>query len=102
MDNAPEQTGYNTKMQRVARLARMEVQTPEPYSLWENKAESFIKIIEENSNRTGLQRNIPKRVWDFSMVWETEIYYGTAGKDGRPSLENLPGDRVDISELLEF
>ena len=32
MDNAPKQTGYNTEIQRVARLARMEVRTTEPYS----------------------------------------------------------------------
>ena len=30
MDNAPKQTGYNTEIQRVARLSRMEVQTTEP------------------------------------------------------------------------
>ena len=34
MENAPKQTGYNTKMKIVARLARMEVRTTEPYSLW--------------------------------------------------------------------
>ena len=35
MDNEPEQTGYNTEMQRLARLAIMEVQTTEPYSPWQ-------------------------------------------------------------------
>ena len=30
MDNAPDQTGYNTETQRVERLARMEVRTTEP------------------------------------------------------------------------
>ena len=34
MDNAPEQTGYNTEIQRVEILARMDVQTTEPYSPW--------------------------------------------------------------------
>ena len=32
MDNAPDQTGYNTEMHRVTRLARMEVRTTDPYS----------------------------------------------------------------------
>ena len=32
MDNAPNQTGNNTEIQKVARLARMEVLTTEPYS----------------------------------------------------------------------
>ena len=30
IENAPAHTGYNTEMHRVARLARMEVQTTEP------------------------------------------------------------------------
>ena len=34
MDNAPKQTGYNTEMQRVARLSTIEVQTTEPYYPW--------------------------------------------------------------------
>ena len=32
MDNAPGQTCYNTEIQKVARMARMEVHTTEPYS----------------------------------------------------------------------
>ena len=36
------------------------------------------------------------------MVWEVDIYSRTAGKDGRPSLEQLNGDTVDISKWLEF
>ena len=35
MDNATYKTGYNTEMQRLARLAIMEVQTTEPYSPWQ-------------------------------------------------------------------
>ena len=35
------------------------------------------------------------------MVGEAEIYSRTAGKDGRPSLERLTGDTIDISEWLE-
>ena len=36
------------------------------------------------------------------MVWESEIYSHTVGKDGRPDLERLTGDMIDISEWLEF
>ena len=34
MDNSPGWTGYNTKTQRVAREARMEVRTTDSYSPW--------------------------------------------------------------------
>ena len=59
----------------------MEVQTTEPYSPWQNKAESVIKIIKGKAKIRRVQRNIHKRVWYFGMVCEAEIYYRTAGKD---------------------
>ena len=36
------------------------------------------------------------------MVWESEIYYHTSGKDGRPELKLLRGDTIEIYEWLEF
>ena len=80
----------------------MEVQTTEPYSPWKNKAESGVKIIKGKAKRRRVQRNIPKMVWDFEMVWKAEIYSRNTGKDGRPSLERLTWDTIDISEWLEF
>ena len=62
MDNAPEQTGYNTEMQRVARLARMEARTTETYYPWRKKSKSVIKIIKGRAKRRRVQRNIPKMV----------------------------------------
>ena len=88
-------------MQRVERQARMEVQTTEPYYPWK-ESESIIKIIKGKDKRRIFQRNIPKRVYYFRMVWEAEIYSHTAGKYGRTSLERLTGDMIDISEWLEF
>ena len=79
-------------------LAITGVSTNDPHFPWENKAKSVIKIIEGGGNRRRVQRNIPKRVWDFGMVWESEIYYHTAGKSGHPALEHLIGDTIDISE----
>ena len=100
MDNAPGKTSYNTEMKRVARLEIMEVRTTEPYYPWQNKAESVIKIIKGKAKSRIFQRNIPKRVWDLGTVWEADIYYRTAGKDGCPALERLTGDMIDISECL--
>ena len=83
-------------MQIVARLARMEVQTTEPHSPWENITESVIKIIKGRFKRRRVQRNIPKRVWDIGMVWEADIYYRAAGKYGHPDLERSTGDTTEI------
>ena len=101
MENAPDQTGYDTKIQRVAKLTRMEVRTTEPYSPWQNKAESGIKIIKVKLKRRRFHRNIPKRFCYFGIVWQAEMYSRTAGKDGCLALERLTEDTIDISEWLE-
>ena len=67
-----------------------------------NKSGSFIKIINGKAKIRRVQRDITKRVWDFGMVWEAEIYPQTAGKDGCPAIKRLAGDTIDISEWLEF
>ena len=85
-------------MRIVSRLEIMEVLTTEPYYSWQNKYGSVIKIIKGKEKRRRVQRNIPKRVWDFGMVWEGDIYSRTAGKDGRPALNQLTGDTIDVSE----
>ena len=77
-------------------LARMDICTTDPHYPWKNKAESVIKIIKGKSNRRRVQRNIPKRVWDIGMVWEADIYYRAAGKDGHPDLERSTGDTTEI------
>ena len=64
--------------------------------------ESEIRIIKGISNRRRFQRNTPKIVWDFGMVYESEIYYSSAIKDDSPALEHSKGDTVDISEWVEF
>ena len=86
MDNSPGWTGYNTETQRLAREARMDIRTTDSYYPWENKAESVIITIKGKYKRRRLQRNIPKRVWEFGMVWEAEIHSCTAGKYGGPAL----------------
>ena len=66
--NAPNQTGYSTEMQRVVSLTRMYVNTIEPKYPRKNKAETVIKIVKRKSKIRRVQRNIPKRVWDFGVV----------------------------------
>ena len=82
MDNSPGQTGYNTEMQIVTRLTRMDVRTTKTHYPWKNKAECVIQIIKGKAKRRRFQRDIPKRVWKFGIVWEYEIYSQTAGNDG--------------------
>ena len=45
----------------------------------------------------------PKRVWNFGMVYESEILSRISqGNDGRTGMERITGDTVDISEWTDF
>ena len=61
---------------------------------WINNYESVLKIVKLKFNSRRVNRNIPKRVWYFGMVWEAEINFRTAGTDGRPALERLTCDTI--------
>ena len=89
-------------MHSISIQESMDVCTIEPHSTCQKKEERVIIIIKVRSNRRRFQRNAPKRVWGFGMVWEVEIYYNTAGKYGFPDLLRLTDDIIDISEWVEF
>ena len=101
-DGAAEQTGPKTHFKQVMKKCHIDSRTTEPYSPWQNKAENSIGIIKGKAKRRRIRRQIPRRCWDFGIVWESEIYCRTAGKDGRTALERITGDTTDISEWLEF
>ena len=46
---------------------------------------------------------MPRRLWDYALVWCAEIYSSTYNaKSQRTGLERLTGDTPDISEWLDF
>ena len=101
-DGAGEQTGDNTYFKEVLKRCHIDSRNIEPYSPWQNQAENTIGIIKAKARRRRIRRRVPKRCWDFGIVWEAEIYCRTAGKDGRTAMERITGDTPDISEWLEF
>ena len=42
-----------------------------------------MKIIKEKAKNIILQSRVPKRIWDFGLVWGAEIYSCTVGEYGR-------------------
>jgi hypothetical protein len=51
-----------------------------------------------------IEQNVPKRLWDYGLVYIAEILAITArrGSNQRPGLEESMGQTVDISEWLDF
>ena len=79
-------------------MARMDACTTKRHDSWKNMAEIVMNSMKVKSKRIRFNRNTPKGVWDFGMVWEADIYSRASGKDRRPDLERLTGDTMDISE----
>jgi hypothetical protein len=49
------------------------------------------------------EKNIPRRLWDYGLVYIAEIAsITTRGLTGRPGMEKILGQTVDISEWLDF
>ena len=101
-DSAGEQSGDKTHFKEVLKRCHIDSRNIEPYSPWQNKAENAIGIIKAKAKRRRIRRRVPKRCWDFGLVWEAEIYCRTAGKDGRTAMERITGDTPDISEWIEY
>ena len=49
------------------------------------------------------KKNVPRRAWDFGLVYESEIITRMArGNDRRSGYEKVTGQTPDISEWLDF
>ena len=67
----------------------------------EEQIEGGDEILKDKANHRRIRRRVPKRIWDFGLVWEAEIYSRTAGKYGQTPMEKLAGDTLNISECTE-
>jgi len=75
----------------------------EPYSPWQNRAESEVK----RAVRRVMQRaNSPQRLWDYCAVHQAELHCLTATDlyhlHGRTPYEIVTGNTPDISEYCQY
>jgi hypothetical protein len=101
-DGAGEQAGKGTKFHESVRHYRINDHTIEPYSPWQNRAETGIRILKSKWKRMMMKRQVPLRLWDFALVWISQVYTRTATKGGRTGFEIITGDTPDISEWMDF
>ena len=48
-------------------------------------------------------KKLPKRLWDYGLVYESEIMSRTAqGVEKRTGTERITGDTPDVSEWIDF
>jgi hypothetical protein len=103
-DNAMEQTGGNWK--KEMQHYRIVQKWTEPYTQWQNKAESEIRELKRIIRRAMQLAHTPKRLWDFCGQWAAAIRRRTAldipDLDGRTPDENVHARVVDISAYAQF
>lgn len=103
VDGGKEQVGPNTEFAKTLRKVRCKLRQTEPYTSKQNRAEYYIGELKRRWRSTMLSRNVPKRLWDFGMIYQSEIMSRTArGSDQRTGLERITGETPDISEWLDF
>ena len=101
---AGEQVGPGTEFQDVVRYNRIRMRWTEQGRSTQNSiAEREIGILRQRWQTRMVERRIPRRLWDYGLVYESEVLSRISrGHSERPGLEELTGNTVDISEWLDF
>ena len=103
-DGAGEFTGRATEFVKEARRMRIKLHTSEQGRKNQNQAaEREIGFLAKRWRARMHKKKVPKRLWDFGLVYESELLSRMArGRDRRTGYEEVTGDTADISEWLDF
>jgi len=102
VDNAQEQIGPKSEFSKVCRQYKVKQRQTEPYTPRQNRAELGIRELKKKWRLKMQQQGVPKRLWDYRLVWASEIMNRMARGDGRTPYEIITGNTPDISEWLDF
>ncbi|KAL7570573.1 hypothetical protein ACA910_017625 [Epithemia clementina (nom. ined.)] len=102
-DLAGEQVGENSKFFKRARELKIRMRHTEARTPKQNRCKAEIGTLKRLWRSRMTRNHIPRRLWDYGLVYEAEILSRTArGPEGRTGIEELTGDSVDISEWMDF
>jgi len=103
-DGATEMTGRNTKFQReVCRIKIMTKVTESGRHNQNHRAEGDINELKKRWRRRMSQANVPKRLWNFGLVYEAEIMrLIPRGDSKRSGYEVLTGETPDVPPWVDF
>jgi hypothetical protein len=103
-DGATEFTGRHTEFVKEARRMRILLHTTEQGRKNQNNAaKREIGFLAKRWRLRMTKKAVPKRLWDFGLVYESELLCRMAsGSDWRTGYKEVTGQTPDISELLDF
>ena len=105
-DGSKEQTSKNTEFMKQVRKHNIKYHISEPDMHNQNPAEGVIREIRKKWYRTMVRKRVPRRLWDYGVIWCSEtisLTNSAAGGlvSGIPQ-ESVTGETQDISEYLDF
>ena len=103
-DGATEFTGRHTEFVKEARRMRIMLHTTEQGRKNQNHAaEREIGFLAKRWKLRMAKKRVPKRLWDYGLVYESELLSRMArASDRRTGYEEVTGQTPDISEWLDF
>ena len=102
-DEAPLLQGPQCLFRKNANFLHSALYSAEAGTQKQNRYEGENGILKARWKSQMREYNIPKRLWDYSLQYEAQILSMIArGSDGIPGLERVTGNRVDITEWLDF
>ena len=103
-DQAAETTGNNTDWMKHVRRMGIKMRWAEAGRKNHNThAEREIGELKKRWKRRMIEKHVPRRLWDYGLVYEAEILSRISrGPGRRPGLEQITGKTIDISEYTDF
>ena len=103
-DLASEFSGQHTTFIKHCRRMRIQLNHKEKGRYNQNHAaEREIGFLSERWRRRMAKKSVPRRLWDFGLVYEAELLSRISrGRDGRTGYEELFGQTPNIAEYVDF
>jgi hypothetical protein len=105
-DGAQAQVGSKTMFMKTIRRYDIRFHVSSPRRPNENPVEGSIREIKKRWYRIMMRRKVPKRLWDYGLVWICETgnlsVSSSRYANGRTAIEMITGDTPDISEYTDF
>ena len=105
-DGAQAQVGKGTLFMKTVKQYDIKYHVSAPRRPNENPAEGSIGQLKMRWYRVMMKKKVPKRIWDYGMIWVTETgnlsVSSSRYANGRTPIEYITGETPDISEYLDF